>query len=48
MRIILYLTKYEGFSYNIDVFDEDVIANEITDPWSAYFAIPELLFQNKE
>ena len=47
MRLILYLTKHEGFSYNIDVFDENVIANEINDPWSANCAIPELLFQNK-
>ena len=48
MRIILYLTKHETFLYNIDVFEENVIANEIKDPWSAYFAIPKLLFQNKE
>ena len=35
--------------YNsVDVFDENVIANEIKNPWFANCAIPELLFQNKE
>ena len=47
MRIILYITKHEGFSYNINVFDEDTPTNDLSDPWSANCAIPQLLFQNQ-
>ena len=48
LRVILYLTKHEGFSYNIDIFDEKSPVTDIDDPWSANCSIPELLFQNKE
>ena len=47
MRIILYIMKHEGYSYKKDVFDENNIANDPSDPWSANCAIPEMLFNNK-
>lgn len=47
MRLILYIMKHEGYSYKKDVFDEDNVANDPSDPWSANCAIPELLFNNQ-
>ena len=44
MRILLRLMRHEGWSYEVDVFDKAVIANDPSDPWSANCAIPELLF----
>ena len=45
MRLLLKFMRHEGWSYQIDVFDENKIANDPTDPWSANCAIPELLFE---
>ena len=47
MRLIMIYLQHEGFSYNIDVFDENTICNEPTDPWSANCAIPDMLFSDK-
>ena len=46
MRLILYIKKHEGYSYKINIFDEESIANNPKDPWSANCAIIELLFKN--
>ena len=45
MRILLKVMRHEGWSYKIDIFDENQIANDPNDPWSANCAIPELLFE---
>lgn len=46
MRLLLNLNKHEGYSYEVNVFDENEIANNPNDIWSANCAIPELLFSN--
>jgi len=48
MRIILRIMRHEGWSYDVDVFDEEAICNDPRDPWSANNAIAELLFQNPD
>ena len=45
LRALLYLMRHEGWSYDVDVFDQDAIANDPNDLWSANCAIPELLFE---
>ena len=44
MRILLRLMRHEGYSYDVDVFDQQAIVNERHDLWSANCAVPELLF----
>jgi SAM-dependent methyltransferase len=44
MRVLLRLMRHEGWSYDVDVFDESQVTNDPADPWSANCAIPELLF----
>jgi len=46
MRIILRLTRHEGFDETVEVFDETVACNDPSDPWSANCAVPKLLFKN--
>ncbi|MBL0116607.1 MAG: class I SAM-dependent methyltransferase [Sphingomonadales bacterium] len=46
MRILLWVMRHEGWSYDIDVFDENSVANDPNDPWSANCAIPQLLFES--
>ncbi len=48
MRALLRMMRHEGWSYDIDVFDENTVTNDPADPWSANCAIPELLFSSKE
>jgi SAM-dependent methyltransferase len=48
LRVILRAMRHEGWSYDIDVFDEHTVANDPHDPWSANCAIPELLFESGE
>lgn len=48
MRLLLYMMKHEGYSYNVDVFDEKTVANDPTDAWSANCAIPYLLFHDQK
>jgi len=48
MRIFLRLMRHEGWSYNVNVFDINEIANDPNDLWSANCAIPELLFKNHD
>ena len=47
MRLLLKVMSHEGWSYDVDVFDKDAIANDPRDPWSANCAIPQLLFRDK-
>lgn len=46
MRALLRVMRHEGWSYEVDVFDESAVANDPRDPWSANCAIPELLFED--
>jgi SAM-dependent methyltransferase len=46
MRFFLRLMRHEGWSYDVDVFDEKNAVNHKDDPWSANCAVPELLFNN--
>ena len=46
MRALLRLMRHEGWSYDVDVFDENVISNDPRDLWSANCEIPDLLFSD--
>lgn len=48
MRVFLRLMRHEGWSYEVDVFQDKTPANDPRDPWSANCAIPELLFRDPE
>jgi SAM-dependent methyltransferase len=48
LRAMLFAMRHEGWSYDIDVFDEATVTNDPADPWSANCAIPELLFASSE
>jgi SAM-dependent methyltransferase len=48
LRFLLRLMRHEGWSYDVNVFDETAIANDPSDLWSANCAIPELLFEQKD
>lgn len=48
MRLLLKINRHEGWSYEVDVFNENEIANDPNDIWSANCAIPELLFSNSK
>lgn len=45
-KLLLRMMRHEGWSYDIDVFNDQDIANDPKDPWSANCAIPQLLFQD--
>ena len=47
-RLLLRAMRHEGWSYDIDVFDEEAVTNDPEDPWSANCAIPQLLFHVSE
>ncbi len=46
MRALLRLMRHEGWSYDVDVFNENEVTNDPADPWSANCAIPEMLFRS--
>lgn len=48
MRGLLRLMRHEGWSYDVDVFNETAIVNDKNDPWSANCAVPELLFTDTD
>jgi SAM-dependent methyltransferase len=48
MRLLLRIMRHEGWSYDVDVFNENEVTNDPGDPWSANCAIPELLFGSTE
>ena len=47
LRFILRIMRHEGWSYEVDVFNEKLPANSPEDPWSANCAIPELLWKDQ-
>src|SRR4051812_34905436 len=47
MRALLRVMRHEGWSYEVDVFDETAVANDPKDPWSANCAIPQMLFDDE-
>lgn len=46
MLAALRLMNHEGWSFDVDVFDPDSIANDPDDPWSGNNAISRLLFSD--
>ncbi|MEK7658103.1 MAG: class I SAM-dependent methyltransferase [Patescibacteria group bacterium] len=47
MRLFLRLMRHEGYSFDVDVFNEEAVCTNPNDLWSANCAIPNLLFDNK-
>lgn len=47
MRILLRLMRHEGYSFEVDVFDRDLVCTDPQDLWSANCAIPNLLFDDE-
>jgi len=47
-RFLLRIMRHEGYSYDVDVFNKIIIANNPDDPWSANCAIPEMLFSTHD
>ena len=48
MRVLLRAMRHEGYSFEPDVFDENVVCTDPDDLWSANCAIPNLLFDDRE
>lgn len=46
MRVLLRIMRHEGWSYDVDVFDDSCVCNDPADPWSANCAIPQMLFED--
>lgn len=46
MRLILWLTRHEGYSFDAHVFDRNAVCTDPHDLWSANCAIPNLLFDD--
>lgn len=46
LRTMMWLMKNEGWSYDVDVFDKDALANDPRDAWSGNSCIPALLFKD--
>ncbi|OGC90572.1 MAG: hypothetical protein A2W25_01315 [candidate division Zixibacteria bacterium RBG_16_53_22] len=44
LRVLMRVLKIEGWSYDVDVFNEDTATNNLADPWSGNNAVPDLLF----
>jgi SAM-dependent methyltransferase len=47
LRALLHLMRHEGYSYEVDVFDETCVCNDPEDPWSANCVIPNLLWDDE-
>lgn len=48
MRLFLRLMRHEGYSFEIDVFNEETVCTNPNDLWSANCAIPNLLFGDEK
>ncbi|HTT81075.1 MAG TPA: class I SAM-dependent methyltransferase [Stellaceae bacterium] len=48
LRLLLRLTQHEGYSWDVDVFAENAIANDPQDPWSGNNAVSNLLFDCRD
>ena len=44
MLLALRLMRHEGWSFDVDAFDVDCVANDPSDPWSGNNALSQLLF----
>ena len=47
-RLVLRAMRHEGYSFDVDVFDEDCICTDPHDPWSGNNAIARLLFDDHD
>lgn len=48
MRTMLHLMRIEGYSYDVNVFDAKVPANDPNDLWSGNNAVPNMLFDDAD
>lgn len=48
MRIMLHLMRIEGYSYDVDVFDDRQPVNDPADLWSGNNAVPNMLFDDQD
>lgn len=48
LRLILKLMKHEGYSYDVNPFNENEICNDPDDLWSGNNVIPNLIFDDKK
>lgn len=48
LRLLLRILHHEGWSYEIDVFDDEDVVNNPSDPWSGNNAVPDLFFLNSQ
>lgn len=46
MRVMLHAMRIEGYSYDVDVFDDSAPVNDPVDLWSGNNVVPNLLFDN--
>lgn len=46
MRMLLRLMRHEGYSFDVNVFDPNLVCTDPNDLWSANCAIPNLLFDD--
>ncbi len=48
LRLALRLMRKEGYSFDVNVFDESIILSDPVNPWSGNNAVGNLLFDNHE
>ena len=46
MRVMLHMMRIEGYSYDVDVFDDSAPVNDPVDLWSGNNVVPNLLFDD--
>jgi SAM-dependent methyltransferase len=47
-RVVARLTRVEGYSFDVDVFDRDAVLSDPANLWEANNAIPDLLFDDAD
>lgn len=47
-RLFLRIMRHEGYSFKVDVFNEEAVCTNPNDLWSANCAIPNLLFDDEQ
>ena len=45
---VLRAMRHEGYSFDVDVFDENAVCTDPNDPWAGNNAIPRLLFDRRD
>ena len=48
MKLLLWITKVEGWSDEVDIFDDRQLCNDPSDPWSGNNSIPQMLFSDED